>query len=111
MTKPLLHPRILYTLELETRGWDQADLARVLDERRPLPTVNEIIHGKRAIMPEMAVDLGTGFETGPQFSRATATESGSEETSCEFTRRDNPRLFSSRGRGKDQNAFPETRSR
>ncbi len=48
--------------ELERRGWGQADLAAVLN--RPLPTVNEIIQGKRGIMPEMAVALGTAFGTG-----------------------------------------------
>lgn len=40
---------------LATRGWTQADLAKVLG--RPLPTINEIIQGKRAVMPEMAVGL------------------------------------------------------
>src|SRR5262245_31169358 len=40
---------------LAIRGWTQADLARILG--RPLPTVNEIIQGKRAIMPEMAIAL------------------------------------------------------
>lgn len=50
--------------ELEKRGWSQADLANIL--RRPLPTVNEIIQGKRGIMPEMAVGLGVAFETGPE---------------------------------------------
>jgi HTH-type transcriptional regulator/antitoxin HigA len=48
--------------ELENRGWGQADLAAILG--RPLPTVNEIIQGKRGIMPEMAVALGTAFGTG-----------------------------------------------
>jgi HTH-type transcriptional regulator / antitoxin HigA len=47
--------------EMTARGWTQADLARVLD--RPLPTVNEIIQGKRAIMPEMARALGEAFGT------------------------------------------------
>ncbi|MBI1178759.1 addiction module antidote protein, HigA family [bacterium] len=49
--------------ELENRGWGQADLARITN--RPLPTVNEIIQGKRQIMPEMAVALGIAFKTGP----------------------------------------------
>lgn len=40
---------------LTDRGWTQADLAKVLG--RPLPTVNEIIQGKRGVMPEMAVAL------------------------------------------------------
>jgi HTH-type transcriptional regulator/antitoxin HigA len=50
--------------ELEKRGWSQTDLARILS--RPLPTVNEIIQGKRAIMPEMAVSLGNAFGTGAE---------------------------------------------
>jgi len=45
--------------EMESRGWTQRDLAQILD--RPLPTVNEIINGKRAIMPEMAVALAQAF--------------------------------------------------
>jgi HTH-type transcriptional regulator/antitoxin HigA len=32
-----------------------------------LPAVNEIIQGKRAITPEMAVALGTAFGNGPEF--------------------------------------------
>jgi HTH-type transcriptional regulator / antitoxin HigA len=47
--------------ELERLGWGQADLASILN--RPLPTVNEIIQGKRGIMPEMAVALGAAFGT------------------------------------------------
>jgi len=45
--------------ELEKRGWTQSDLAKILD--RPLPTINEIIGGKRAIMPEMAFALAAAF--------------------------------------------------
>lgn len=47
--------------ELKVRGWTQDDLSRVLN--RPLPTVNEIIQGKRGIMPEMAMALGEAFGT------------------------------------------------
>lgn len=50
--------------ELQARNWTQPDLARILD--RPLPTVNEIIQGKRAILPEMAVALGMAFGTGAE---------------------------------------------
>ena len=39
--------------ELDSRGWTQADLAKVLD--RPLPTVNRILNGKHAILPDMAI--------------------------------------------------------
>ncbi len=51
--------------ELEKRGWGQAELAKIVG--RPLPTINEIIQGKRAIMPEMAVALGTAFGTGAMY--------------------------------------------
>src|SRR5438552_11508459 len=44
---------------LDERGWTQLDLARVLG--RPIPTVNEIIQGKRGIMPEMAVALSAAL--------------------------------------------------
>lgn len=49
--------------ELEKRGWGQADLASVI--QRPLPTVNEIINGKRAITPEMSFALARAFNTSP----------------------------------------------
>lgn len=47
-------------VELAQRGWTQSDLARIL--ARPLPTINEIIQGKRAIMPEMAKALSKVFD-------------------------------------------------
>jgi HTH-type transcriptional regulator/antitoxin HigA len=50
--------------ELDKRGWGQAALAEVLG--RPLSAVNEIITGKRAITPEMAVALGQAFEQPPE---------------------------------------------
>lgn len=50
--------------ELKSRGWTQNDLAQILG--RPLPTVNEIIQGKRAVMPEMAIALGGAFDTNPE---------------------------------------------
>src|SRR5258708_522622 len=49
--------------ELIKRKWAQADLAAVL--QRPLPTINEIILGKKAITPEMSVALGRAFGTSP----------------------------------------------
>jgi HTH-type transcriptional regulator/antitoxin HigA len=50
--------------EMQTRNWTQHDLANILG--RPLPSVNEIILGKRGIMPEMAVALGQAFGTGAE---------------------------------------------
>lgn len=46
-------------VELDRRGWTQADLARILN--RPLPTINEIIGGKRAILPETAIGLAAAL--------------------------------------------------
>ena len=63
-SEPVIPPGDYIREELEKRGWSQADLANIL--RRPLPTVNEIIQGKRGIMPEMAVGLGVAFQTGPE---------------------------------------------
>lgn len=60
----ILPPGEYIRQELQDRGWGQNDLAKILG--RPLPTVNEIIQGKRAIMPEMAVALGTAFGNGPE---------------------------------------------
>lgn len=50
--------------ELESRNWTQADLARIL--KRPLPTINQIVQGKRAILPEMAIELGAAFGIGAE---------------------------------------------
>jgi HTH-type transcriptional regulator / antitoxin HigA len=51
--------------ELEARGWTQADLAVILN--KPLPAVNEIITGKKAITPETAKALGDVFDVDPQY--------------------------------------------
>ena len=49
--------------ELKKRDWGQAELARITG--RPLPAINEIIMGKRQIMPNMAVLLAEAFGTTP----------------------------------------------
>ncbi len=51
--------------ELDAREWTQEDLARILD--KPLPTVNKLIQGKTAIIPETASKLGAAFGTSPEF--------------------------------------------
>ena len=51
--------------ELDERGWTQADLAVILN--KPLPAVNEIITGKKAITPETAKSLGDAFGVGAEF--------------------------------------------
>jgi HTH-type transcriptional regulator / antitoxin HigA len=52
-------PGVLIQAELTKRGWSQASLAEVLG--RPIAAVNEVIKGKRALTPEMAVALGRAF--------------------------------------------------
>lgn len=49
---------------MKERGWNQLDLATIMG--RPLPTINEIINGKRSVLPEMAVALGRAFGTAPE---------------------------------------------
>src|SRR5229473_1903981 len=52
-------PGDLIREELKRRGWTQEDLARIL--ARPLTRVSEVIHGKQAISPEIAVALAGAF--------------------------------------------------
>ncbi len=49
--------------ELKSRGWTQADLARILG--RPVTRINQIIQGKQGVTPETAADLGFVFDTSP----------------------------------------------
>src|SRR5947209_6020732 len=57
---PVPPPGEYIRAELAKRGWGQAELAKVVG--RPLPTVHEIIQGKRAILPQKA--RGAAFGTG-----------------------------------------------
>src|SRR5437016_816612 len=57
-------PGAFIQAEMDKRGWGQAALAEVLG--RPIGAVNEIINGKRAITPEMAVALGQAFDQPPE---------------------------------------------
>jgi HTH-type transcriptional regulator/antitoxin HigA len=50
--------------ELDARGWTQLDLAEILD--RPVPTINQIISGKKAITPETALGLAKAFGTSAE---------------------------------------------
>lgn len=50
--------------ELEARGWNQTELADIMG--RPVRLINEIIAGKRAVMPETAVQLAHAFGTSPE---------------------------------------------
>lgn len=51
--------------ELEARGWTQEDFAAIIE--KPLPTVNQIINGKKAIIPEVAKRIAAAFGNSPQF--------------------------------------------
>ena len=51
--------------ELEARGWKQEDFAAILG--KPLSTVNGIINGKKAIVPETAKKIAAAFGNSPQF--------------------------------------------
>src|ERR1700677_1917481 len=57
-------PGVFIQAELNKRGWGQAALAEILG--RPIAAVNEMIKGKRALPPEMAVALGRAFEQPPE---------------------------------------------
>ena len=50
--------------EMEERGWTQQDLAEILN--KPLPTINELLNGKRGIVVETARRLAAAFGTSAQ---------------------------------------------
>jgi len=56
--------------ELETRGWTQADLAKVLG--RPLQAINEIINGRKRITAETAKELAAALGTSPDLPALNA---------------------------------------
>jgi HTH-type transcriptional regulator/antitoxin HigA len=58
-------PGDLIEEEIDARGWTQQDLADIL--HKPLPTVNQIIKGKRAILPDTAKRLAAAFGNSAQF--------------------------------------------
>ncbi|WP_417492875.1 HigA family addiction module antitoxin [Maricaulis sp.] len=51
--------------ELDARGWTQTEFAKLIE--RPVRLVNEIIHGKRGVSPETALDFAAAFGTSPQY--------------------------------------------
>ncbi len=59
----VLSPGAYIQAELTKRKWGQAVLAEILG--RTLAAVNEVIKGKRAVTPEMAVALGNAFGQPP----------------------------------------------
>jgi len=58
-------PGELIQEEIDARGWSQADFAQIIE--KPLPAVNQIINGKRAIVPETAKRIAAAFGNSPQF--------------------------------------------
>ena len=67
-TKNLIHPgEILKEEFMEPMGISQNRLA--MDLRIPVPRVNAIVRGRRAITADTAVRLGAYFGTGPEFWR------------------------------------------
>jgi HTH-type transcriptional regulator/antitoxin HigA len=51
--------------ELDSRGWNQADLADIVG--RPVQAINEIIAGKKAVTPDTAVALSRALGTSPEY--------------------------------------------
>ena len=51
--------------ELDARGWTQTDFAEILG--RPIQAINEIISGKKAVVPATAVELSRAMGNSPEF--------------------------------------------
>jgi HTH-type transcriptional regulator/antitoxin HigA len=61
----LIPPGRILERELTARGWTQAELAKVLG--RPKQVINEIIHAKKRITPETALELGAALGVSAEF--------------------------------------------
>ena len=61
----LIPPGRIIERELEARGWAQSELATIMG--RPKQVINEIIHAKKRITPETALELGAAFDTPAEF--------------------------------------------
>jgi HTH-type transcriptional regulator/antitoxin HigA len=57
-------PGRILSRELEARGWQQRDLAAIMN--RPVQAINEIVHGQKQITPETARELGAALGTSPE---------------------------------------------
>lgn len=79
--------------EIKERGWSQEDFARIIG--KPLPTVNQIIKGKRAIIPETAKKIAAAFGNSPQFwmNLETSWQLYNSESTSEQEVEENARLF------------------
>jgi len=62
---PLLPVGQILSMELEVRGWTQADFAAVID--RPTQFVSEIISGKKEITRESAAQIGAATGHDPRY--------------------------------------------
>jgi HTH-type transcriptional regulator/antitoxin HigA len=62
---PLLPVGQILSMELEERGWTQADFAAVID--RPTQFVSEIISGKKEITRESAAQIGAATGSKPGY--------------------------------------------
>lgn len=79
--------------EIKERGWSQEDFAQIIG--KPLPTVNQIIKGKRAIIPETAKKIAAAFGNSPQFwmNLETSWQLYNIESVDEEQIKDNARLY------------------
>lgn len=79
--------------EIDARHWSQEDFARIIG--KPLPTVNQIIKGKRAIIPETAKRIAAAFGNSPQFwmNLETSWQLFNSNSADEEQVRENARLY------------------
>ena len=61
----LIPPGRIIERELEARGWAQSELTAIMG--RPKQVINEIIHAKKRITPETALEFGAAFDTPAEF--------------------------------------------
>lgn len=79
--------------EIKERGWSQEDFAKIIG--KPLPTVNQIIKGKRAIIPDTAKRIAAAFGNSPQFwmNLETSWQLYNSECADEDQVKENARLY------------------
>ena len=64
-TTTIEHPGVFIREELAARGWDQVDLAYILDIK--VQQLSLLLNGRRNITPDMAVALGDAFDVPADF--------------------------------------------
>ena len=79
--------------EIAARGWTQEDFAAIIE--KPLVSVNQIINGKRAIIPEVAKRIAAAFGNSAQFwmNLETNWQLYKDESSNEERIRNNAELY------------------